>query len=277
MLRTFRFRNFWCHSTRKYAQKSSGEVEADFKKLLENLPRIKPPGQSPKIWKSIEKVSNDGKTIKFTIQEIPEDRHEDAVQHMCAYFLADEPTCQYLNAKNDPVFVQDISTLWRLLVTEGISIAAFTDNPNGGKPIIAGMNALGLHFRDHKDSISKYQFKSQNCKNTIITMSGSTNIAYEHYGVEKYLYAIGLSVDPAFRGYGLGKDILKIRDLIGREYNIPATATAFSSIISQNSAKEAGFELLTTNNFDDFVDENGKQYFPGITTKIFEIRGKRLS
>lgn len=42
-------------------------------------------------------------------------------------------------------------------------------------------------------------------------MSGSTNIAYEHYGVEKYLYAIGLSVDPAFRGYGLGKDILKIR------------------------------------------------------------------
>ncbi|XP_029158805.1 uncharacterized protein LOC114931055 [Nylanderia fulva] len=278
MLRTFRFRNVWnkCHSTRKYVQKTSGEVEADFKKAIENLPRIKPPGQPPKIWKSIEKVSNDGKTMKFTIQEIPEDRHEDAVQHMCDHFLADEPTCQCLNAINDPVFVQDMSTLWRLLIAEGISIAAFTDNPNGGKPIIAGMNTLGLGFRDQKDSISNYQFKSQNCKNTLEIITGATKIIYEHYGVDKYLYAIGLSVDPAYRGYGLGKDILKLRELVGREYNIPATATVFSSIISQKSAKGAGFEVLMTKDFVDIVDENGKQYFPGIKSENFEVMGKRL-
>lgn len=42
-------------------------------------------------------------------------------------------------------------------------------------------------------------------------MSDATKIVYEHYGIDKYLYAIGLSVDPAYRGYGLGKDILKIR------------------------------------------------------------------
>lgn len=34
---------------------------------------------------------------------------------------------------------------------------------------------------------------------------------YERYGVDKYLYAVGLSVDPEYRGYGLGKDILKVR------------------------------------------------------------------
>ncbi|CAL1682368.1 unnamed protein product [Lasius platythorax] len=135
---------------------------------MEKLPRIKPPGQPPKIWKSIEKVSKDGKTIKFTIQEIPEDRHEDAVQHMCAYFLADEPICQCLNAKDDPAFVQDMSTIWRLLLVEGISIAAFTDNPNGGKPIIAGMNVLGLGFRDQNNIISKHQ--------TILSISISKKI-----------------------------------------------------------------------------------------------------
>ncbi|KAM0733690.1 hypothetical protein ACS0PU_012055 [Formica fusca] len=278
MLRIFRFRDVWtkCYSTRTYVQKS-GEVEVDLKKAMEKLPRIKPPGQPPKIWKSIEKVTKDGKPMKFTIQEIPEDRYEDAVQHMCAYFLADEPTCQCLNSKDDPVFVQDISTIWRLIFAEGISIAAFTENPNGGKPIIAGMNALGLDFRDHKDSISEYKLKSQNCRNTFAIISDATKIVYEHYGVDKYLYAIGLSVDPAYRGYGLGKDILKIRDLIGREYNIPVTATVFTSIISQKSAKGAGFELLTSKNFVDIVDENGKEYFPGIKSKTFEVMGKRLS
>lgn len=63
----------------------------------------------------------------------------------------------FIDSKDDPVFVQDISTIWRLILVEGISIAAFTENPNGGKPIIAGMNALGLDFRDHKDSISEYK------------------------------------------------------------------------------------------------------------------------
>lgn len=42
-------------------------------------------------------------------------------------------------------------------------------------------------------------------------VSGTTKMVYEHYKVDKYLYAIGLSVDPDYRGYGLGKDILKIR------------------------------------------------------------------
>lgn len=55
------------------------------------------------------------------------------------------------------------------------------------------------------------QIKSQKCKNTFAIVSDATKIIYEHYGVDKYLYAIGLSVDPAYRGYGLGKDILKIR------------------------------------------------------------------
>lgn len=38
-----------------------------------------------------------------------------------------------------------------------------------------------------------------------------TTIVYDYYGIDKYLYALGLSVDPVYRGYGLGRDILKIR------------------------------------------------------------------
>lgn len=102
MLKILRLRDVWskCHSTRTYAQQKSIDLKVNLKKTMEKLPSVKPPDQPPKIWKSIEKATNDGKSMKFTIQEIPKDRYEDAVQHMCAYFLADEPTCECLSKFN---------------------------------------------------------------------------------------------------------------------------------------------------------------------------------
>lgn len=72
--------------------------------------------------------------------------------YTCTYFLF-----IFVDAKDDPTFVQDISAIWRLLIADGISIAAFTENPNGGKPVIAGMNALGVDNKNHENSISEYQ------------------------------------------------------------------------------------------------------------------------
>lgn len=59
-------------------------------------------------------------------------------------------------------------------------------------------------------------------------------------------------------------------------YGVPATATAFTSIISQKSAAGAGFEEFSRQNFADLVDKNGKEYFPNIKSKAFTIMGKRL-
>lgn len=100
MLKILRFRDAWtkCHLTRSYTQKVNiGVIGADLQKKIDKMPRIRPSNQPPKVWKLIEKIDKNGKPMKFTIQEIPEDRYEDAVQHMCEYFLADEPTCQCLS------------------------------------------------------------------------------------------------------------------------------------------------------------------------------------
>ncbi|XP_011705240.1 PREDICTED: uncharacterized protein LOC105460485, partial [Wasmannia auropunctata] len=120
------------------------------------------------------------------------------------------------------------------------------------------------------------QFKSEKVKCMFEILANATKVVYECYEIDKYLYAIGLSVDPAYRGYGLGKDILKIRYLLGPKYGIPATATVFTSIISQKSAAGVGFEELLTKKFADCVDENGKEYFPGIKSKEFKVMGKRF-
>lgn len=99
MLKIVRFRGVStkCHLTRLYSQKVSiGAIGADLQKEIDKMPRIRPSGQPLKVWQLIEKKDKDGKPMKFIVQEIPEDRYEDAVQHMCTYFLADEVTCACL-------------------------------------------------------------------------------------------------------------------------------------------------------------------------------------
>lgn len=66
--------------------------------------------------------------------------------------------------------MEDCSVIWRQIFKQGISIAAFADNPNGGKPIIAGMNALGVDFEKHKSSIDDFNvsFTDTFLKNLLI-------------------------------------------------------------------------------------------------------------
>lgn len=58
---------------------------------------IKPPGP-PKVWKIVEIKKKDADVpIRFTIQEVPEDRYDEVVEHMCKYFIADEPMCKCIS------------------------------------------------------------------------------------------------------------------------------------------------------------------------------------
>ncbi|XP_043515593.1 uncharacterized protein LOC122531612 isoform X2 [Frieseomelitta varia] len=210
---------------------------------------IKPPGP-PKVWSIVEiKLKNAEAPIRFTIQEIPEDRYEEAVEHMCKYFIADEPMCKCMT---------------------------FTEDPNGGKPIMAGLNVLTLSFKDEKFNLDDMKSKKGRIVfEAVLDLNKEVNV-FEKYGIDKYMTAFGLSVHPSYRGAALGSHLLNARVNIGREYNIPVTITAFTSPISQKLAERCGFETLIEKNYDEYVDEKGNLQFPGITAKSVKLMGKRL-
>lgn len=125
---------------------------------------------------------------------------------------------------------------------------------------------------------------------------------YEHYNTDRYMFAFGLSVNPLYRGHKLGAHILSVRwesifivlyrwfcpenpkiiiflpfrEQIGREYKIDVTATIFSGPLSQKSAANCGFEDLLAVDYDQILDEEGKEIFPGIKFKTLKVMGKRL-
>ena len=238
---------------------------------------LKPPGQA-KVWKVVEsakKGSNEA-PIKFSIQEIPEDRYQDIIDHMSTYFIADEPICSCMNGKDDSEYVDSFKALWAEFLQQGLSVGAFVEDPKGGKPIIAGCNVLGLSFEGEKiDYDSLKSNRGRDVMEVIIDFTKRANV-FEKYGVDRYLTAIGLSVHPSYRGAALGAHILNARENIGREYNIPVTSTVFTSPISQKLAERCGHELLLAVDYDDIVNDEGKKIFPGIQVKTMKVMARRL-
>lgn len=237
---------------------------------------IKPPG-SCKVWKVIELKRKDWKTpIKFTIQEVPEDRYEEVIEHMCTYFIPQEPMCKCMNGKDDPEYVDNFRQFWREVIKQGLTVGAFTENPNGGKPIIAGVNILSLSLKgEHFDSNQITSKKGTKLMNFLEDMCKKGNI-YEKYGVDKYIGAFGLSVHPNYQGVALGGHLLDARVEIGREYKLPVTATAFTSPISQKLAARCGFEDIIKKKYAEVADEKGDLLFPGIEAEELKIMGRRL-
>lgn len=65
---------------------------------------------------------------------------------------------------------------------------------------------------------------------------------FEHYNVDKYMTAHGLSVNSKYGGRRIGEYILRARVPLGKAIGVTLTSGCFSAISSQIVAFKAGFE-----------------------------------
>lgn len=66
-------------------------------------------------------------------------------------------TLSFSGAENDPVCVETFRKFWREHLKQGLSVIAFTENPNGGKPIIAGVNVLALASKEENIDVRNFE------------------------------------------------------------------------------------------------------------------------
>lgn len=62
----------------------------------------RPKGVSyPKVWSdfSAKESKNSDRIIKYWIQDLPEDRFDDAIKHVADYFVVDAPISKYFGMK----------------------------------------------------------------------------------------------------------------------------------------------------------------------------------
>ncbi|PSN32094.1 hypothetical protein C0J52_23917 [Blattella germanica] len=219
----------------------------------------------PKVWKRYTgpKAMENGKVPKFIIQDVPKDKHEEILEFMSVHFFRDEALCSCLKVNDDPVSSKEFQKVWKEMLEQNISLVAFVEGDDGQPTSeIAGANVLGIsHKTDH--------YTADMYASHIVDV-------FEHFGVEEYMTAMGLCVDPKFRGQGLGLEILKARFVLGKALGVEVTHTAFTGMASQTQAQRAGFELLSEVFYEDFKDEDGKPVYPNIRSKSCKIMASRI-
>lgn len=216
---------------------------------------------------------SDGKIPSFWIQDITEDLTEKVIDHMSTIFLKDEPICASSKLWDDPVSLNEIQQFWREMIVKRAALVALTDGPDG--PVLAGCNVTGVSFKADKGKEYKYKGKALNTILAALDFAGEIVDPFEHYGVNEYMTALGLSVDPAYRGQGLGIELLRARFTMGRALNLHLTVTVFTAIASQILAHRIGMELLAEVQYADYKVD-GKMVFPDVKTKSMKTMAKRI-
>lgn len=91
----------------------------------------------PYIWLKFKaKDVETSDLVEYTVQDLPEDRYDEALNIMATQFLADAPMAKLKDASNDPDYVEDIVRIWKEIVRQRMVHVCFK---NGSKEII-GLN-----------------------------------------------------------------------------------------------------------------------------------------
>ncbi|XP_069669109.1 uncharacterized protein [Periplaneta americana] len=233
----------------------------------------------PTIWRRCVglKEMEHGRKPKFIIQDVPEEMHEDIVDFMSTHFFRDEATLESLKVLEDPVSMKEFQEFYRKTLKQNLALVALVEDvEDKGKLRIAGCNLTGVSYKSDKITADMFQGRVTKIiiRDLMERAIGSANV-FERYDVEECMIAVGLCVDPVYRGQGLGLEILKTRTDLGKAVGLNVTMTVFTAVPSQKLAHKFGMEVLTEIFYED-IQEEGKPVYPNIKSKSIKVMAKRL-
>ncbi|KAK7791134.1 hypothetical protein R5R35_008569 [Gryllus longicercus] len=219
----------------------------------------------PRVWRRCAgRTPLDGKLPRFVIQDVPDDLHDAVVAFMSTFFPRDEPICAHLKLWTDAQSLAELQGLWRETLRQHVALVALLEDAAGGAPRIVGCNLLAVLYKEDQGQPNPYKgfamrafLEALNYHNTVVD-------PFERFGAAEALVGFGLSIDPAFRGQGLGLELLRARFDLGRAVGLRLTYTVFTAIQSQTLGARVGMDTLVEVCYKDYRD-NGEPVLAGIS------------
>ncbi|XP_055684399.1 uncharacterized protein LOC129790736 [Lutzomyia longipalpis] len=227
----------------------------------------------PSIWRRFKaKDVNTGELVNYYVQDLPEDRYEEAVQLLVQHFLHDEPMCKAGGAADEPQSIEGFSNAWRAILQDKISLVCFKE----GSDEIVGVNVLKLCSKGVEEGIPENAGRA--CTNMLRAMEYATRNGnlYARYNVDKFFAGFALLVVPKYRALRLAEEILKARVPLGRGIGVHLTSTVFTNKFSQAAAARAGFEETYVISYEDLRTTGPRIAFPGVETEFIKLMSMKL-
>ncbi|XP_063698460.1 uncharacterized protein LOC134829346 [Culicoides brevitarsis] len=223
----------------------------------------------PSVWHTFKAKDLDSdELVEYRVQDMPPEYHQKAMDLMQFDFLRDEVLCASTEISKDEVSLKEILELWQQMLKGNTVLACFRENSDE----LVGLNMVMVETKDNPES-KDYDKKIRGEKWKIVygavkELINRCNV-FEKYNVDKYLGAMGLSVDTKYRGRGIGVEILKARVPMCKALGISLTSTVFTGIASQKQAIRAGF---TDDVEVDYSELNRLGYhLPGVKVKSIKL------
>ncbi|XP_039749121.1 uncharacterized protein LOC120625918 [Pararge aegeria] len=198
----------------------------------------------PKIWGSFERIAEDGRTLAFVIEDIPEALWSEAVEFMLGNYIREDVWWITAGTAEDSQAIQEYRVLLKSIINCKMSLACFLSHDDGNDRTLVGVNMCmpqeKNHFVDHNPPKTKAGLLSLR----MFSEAMKVTAIYDKYDVSKYLMGAGLSVTPEYRGLGVAVELLKYRMLLAKEEGMSVTGGIFTSEPAQRSADKAGWECL---------------------------------
>lgn len=97
------------------------------------------------------KLRNSDEVIEFRVQDLPEDRFEEALEMLRTHFIPDESMCSGRGVHNDPKSIKILCDVWTEVFKQRLSIACFR---NDGCDDLVGVNVFTVFDKnDPKERI----------------------------------------------------------------------------------------------------------------------------
>ncbi|XP_061721009.1 uncharacterized protein LOC133527833 [Cydia pomonella] len=223
----------------------------------------------PLLW---DKWEADG--IVWTIEDLPPEDDERAVQLLIEQFCPDERLISTLGMHEDPDALQKMGDFWRDCLSQRMSLACYKTVDNNRS--LVAFNVCVVKCVDDEDiktgNIEKGKFAD--LLKTLTYLDRKYD-AFKDLGVDKFLYGLGLLVTRENRGRKLGAKLLAVRLPMCQRFGLTATSTLFTGNASQKLAAQCGFRTDLEVTLGELA-ENGLPYPKGDERSIKIMSKKYL-
>ncbi|XP_047109448.1 uncharacterized protein LOC124777940 [Schistocerca piceifrons] len=189
----------------------------------------------------------------YVIQEVPDDRQEEAMRLMADVFLREEPLTAAFGVRDDPEALEEIHLMWQVLLSQRASVCAVLERPDGSAGPLVAVNILMVSTPGPNPTP-----QSERLRRVVSVVRKFEALVkpdvFERFGVPEYLTSVGLVVAQEHRGQALAEQLLRARWPLGRALGLRATSTMFTATASQLLARRAGFHTLAEARYADQED-----------------------
>ncbi|XP_058456539.1 uncharacterized protein LOC131433932 [Malaya genurostris] len=211
----------------------------------------------PSVWHTFKAKDIDSdRLVNYVVQDLPEERFTDAVNHMLGIFIYDEPMCRAKKLAEDPASVESIRVLWQEMVKQRLVLVCFRE----GSDEIVGVN---MTYAASKDDSKDYTPTAKLWRDVYDAVDYFYKHSQDSVLFDTVLSALGLSVSPKYRGRGIATEILRARVPLCRAVGLKQTTTIFTAPASQVAAAKVGFKETLVMRYEELAQLDPRFHFPG--------------